>query len=272
MGRIAESLSLERRKTGRREVYVVELKQQGDKHEIVKIIRLQKWDVSDRLDRGKTLLEAMIESEEYTDYVLDRRLGCRRLTMNLPGALVTSKIREIYRGEQTSLHDTQIWTPYFERDYVRGTATDKLPAERLQRDGYALRFAELLGRAAAPNMIVGRCGDDGHVFFDDGDEVIIEDERRASRRTDRHPSHGLVRRLSRGPVPLRRRVCRSRERSRCLRSRSPRLSRNLPRVVRPQFPAHSGGIPTPSESLQYAVPASAVRPGRAASLSAGSAC
>ncbi len=51
-----------------------------------------------------------------------------------------------------------------------------MPAERFQRDGYALRFADLLGRAAAPNMIVGRCGDDGHVFFDDGDKVIIEDE------------------------------------------------------------------------------------------------
>jgi len=176
VGRIADSLSLERHKKGRRGVYVVELKQQGEEREIVKIIRLQKWDVSDRLDRGKSLLYAMIESEEYTDYVLDRRLGCRRLTMNIPGALVTSKIRETYRGTQASLHGTPIWTPYFERDYVRGIATDKLPEERFQRDGYALRFAELLGHAAAPNMIVGRCGDDGHIFFDDGDEVIIEDK------------------------------------------------------------------------------------------------
>jgi len=176
VGRIADSLSLERRKKGRRGVYVVELKQLGEEREIVKIIRLQKWDVSDHLDRGKTLQDAMIASEDYTDYVLDRRLGCRRLTMNITGTLVTSKIRETYRGVQTHLHGTSIWTPYFERDYVRGIATDKLPEERLQRDEYALQFAELLGRAAAPNMIVGRCGDDGHVFFDDGDEVIIEDE------------------------------------------------------------------------------------------------
>lgn len=176
VGRIAESLSLERRKKGRRGVYVVELKQQGSEREIVKIIRLQKWDVSDRLDRGESLLDAMIGSEEYTDYVLDRRLGCRRLTMNLPDVMVTGKIREIYRGKQAALHSRPIWTPYFERDYARGTATDKLPAERFQREKYSLRFAELLGRAAAPNMIVGRCGDDGHVFFDDGDEVIVEDQ------------------------------------------------------------------------------------------------
>jgi hypothetical protein len=118
----------------------------------------------------------MIGCEDYTDYVLDRRLGCRRVTMNLPGVMVTSKIRETYRGKQTSAHGRPIWTPYFERDYVHGTATDKLPPERFQREGYALRFAELLGHAAAPNMIVGRCGDDGHIFFDDGDEVLIESE------------------------------------------------------------------------------------------------
>jgi len=176
VGRIADSLSLERRKKGRRGVYVVELKQQGDQREIVKIIRLQKWDVCDRLDHGKSLRDAMIESEDYTDYVLDRRLGCRRLTMNIPGALAMNKIRETYRGEQTMLHGTEIWTPYFERDYVHGTATDKLPEERFQRDGYALRFADLLGHAAATNLIVGRCGDDNHIFFDDGDEVIIENE------------------------------------------------------------------------------------------------
>ncbi len=177
VGRVADSLALDRRKRGRREVYVVELKRQGSEQEIVKIIRLQKWDVSDHLDRGENLLQAMIESEDYTDYVLDRRLGCRRLTMNLPEALATSKIREIYRGHQKALNGTQIWTPYFERDYVNGIATDKLPAERFQREGYALRFAQLLGHAAAPNMIVGRCDDTGHVFFDDGDEVILEDER-----------------------------------------------------------------------------------------------
>jgi len=176
VGRIADSLSLERRLQGRRGVYVVELKQAGSQQEIIKIIRLQKWDVCDRLDRGQSLVDAMIGSEDYTDYVLDRRLGCRRLTMNLPGVLVTGKIREVYRGKNPEGRDKPIWTPYFERDYARGTATDKLPVERLWREGYALRFAELLGRAAAPNMIVGRCGDDGHVFFDDGDEVIVEDK------------------------------------------------------------------------------------------------
>ncbi len=176
VGRIVESLSRDRELRGRRGVYVVELKQQSDQGEIVKIIRLQKWDVNERLDRGESLLDAMMGSEEYSDYVMDRRLGCRRLNMNIPGTLVMSKIRETYRGRQTALHGKPIWTAYFERDYVHGTATDKLPEERFQREGYAVRFAELLGQAAAPNLIVGRCGDEGHIFFDDGDEVIIENE------------------------------------------------------------------------------------------------
>jgi hypothetical protein len=177
VGRIAESLALERKAQGRREVYVVEFKEQDSDHEIVKIIRLQKWDVSTHLDCDEDLLQAMIECEEYTDYVLDRRLGCRRLGMNLPPFLITRKIRETYRGEQMNLQGAPIWTPYFERDYIRGIASDKLVPERFQRPDYAIQFAQLLGCAAVPNMIVGRCGDDGKVFFDDGDEVIIEDAR-----------------------------------------------------------------------------------------------
>ena len=177
VGRIVESLSLERKKQGRREVYVVELKEQGSEREIVKIIRLQKWDVQGHLDQMKPLQEAMIASEDYTDYVLDRRLGCRRLTMNLPESLTVNRIREVYRGRQPSLHGKEIWTPYFERDYARGIATNRLPPDRFQRPGYAQRFGHLLGHAAAPNLIVGRSGDDGRVFFDDGDEVILEDDK-----------------------------------------------------------------------------------------------
>lgn len=177
VGRIVESLSLERKKRGRREVYVVEMKEVDGDQEIVKIIRLQKWDVQGHLDDNKSLQDAMIASEDYTDYVLDRRLGCRRLTMNLPDTMVTNRIREVYRGKQQQWHGREIWTPYFERDYAHGIATNRLPRERFQRTGYALQFAHLLGHAAAPNLIVGRSGDDGRVFFDDGDEVIFEDEK-----------------------------------------------------------------------------------------------
>ncbi|MBI5394848.1 MAG: hypothetical protein HZA91_06070, partial [Verrucomicrobia bacterium] len=69
-----------------------------------------------------------------------------------------------------------IFTPYFERDYIRGIATDKIAPSKFANDSYAYAFARLLGRAAAPNLIVGRCQQNGRVIFDDGDEVVIENK------------------------------------------------------------------------------------------------
>jgi hypothetical protein len=78
-------------------------------------------------------------------------------------------INELYRGQL-------IWSTYFERDYVRGLATDKVPTARLADDRYAFALARVLGHAAAPNLIVGRCDPAGNVVFDAGDELIVEDE------------------------------------------------------------------------------------------------
>jgi hypothetical protein len=175
-GRIVEPLSRGRRKQrGRREVYIFEMKQRGQDKEIVKIVRIQKWDVGWRLDQGVPFEQAMIDTEEYTEYTLDRRLGCRRLGMNLDGQVVVGKIGERYQGNSQLARGRRVWTPYFERDYVRGIASDKIPRTRFETPEYTHRFAELLGRAAASNLIVGRGDLQNEVFFDDGDEVIIED-------------------------------------------------------------------------------------------------
>jgi len=104
------------------------------------------------------------------------------LGMNLFGPVRIGKISELYQGKQKTLRGTPIWTPYFERAYVPGIASDKIPVDRWNRPGYAERFARLLGQAAAPNFIVGR-GDglaeetpdeELIVFFDDGDEIVVE--------------------------------------------------------------------------------------------------
>jgi hypothetical protein len=174
-GRIIEPLSSgKRKKRGHREVYVFEMKQRGQTRETVKIVRIQKWDVRWRLDQGVPLEQAMIDTEEYTEYTMDRRLGCRRLGMNLGGPVALGKVSEVYQGDGHTARNRRIWTPYFERDYIRGIASDKLPRSRFQCPHYTLRFAELLGRAAATNLIVGRGDVANEVFFDDGDEVIIE--------------------------------------------------------------------------------------------------
>ena len=174
IGRVITSLSRRTTAAGRREVYVAHLRERGAAHDTLQIIRMQKWGVREHLDEGKSLLQAMIESEEYTDYIVDRRLGCKQLGMNVPISVLVRKVRERYDGRQKALAGTVIWSPYFERNYVAGIASDKIPTTKLRQPQYARALAGLLGRAAAPNIIVGRCDADGRVIFDDGDEVVLE--------------------------------------------------------------------------------------------------
>jgi len=173
IGRVIGSLSHRPTSAGRRDVYVAEIKQPGAPQPIVRILRMQKWGIREHLDEGKDLLTAIMQSEEYTDYILDRRLGCRQLGMNLPPRITTRKISEHYHGQQ--YNGQLIWSSYFERDYVNGIATDKIPPSRFHDIPYSLKFAELMGRAAASNIIVGRLNLTNKVLFDDGDEVLIED-------------------------------------------------------------------------------------------------
>jgi len=175
VGRVIGARSRGREARGRRDVYLAELKQRDQEQEIVKIIRMQKWGLREHLDEQKDLLQAMIESDDYTEYVLDRRLGCRQLGMNLSPRLTAWKINETYSGSHWAYRGVTIWSTYFERDYVPGIATDKIPTSRFENPEYTRRFAALLGRAAAPNMIVGRTDVHGSVVFDDGDEVVRED-------------------------------------------------------------------------------------------------
>lgn len=175
LGRVVESLGRRRKALGRREVYLAALLPRGQTQQCVKIIRMQKWDVMTHLDEGRDLLTAMRQAEEYTDYVLGRRVGCRQLGMNITPRLSAFKVRETYTGSQKGYQRSTIWSTYFERDYVGGVATDKLPAHRFADADFAREFARLLGKAAAPNLIVGRCTPEGHAVFDDGDEVLLED-------------------------------------------------------------------------------------------------
>ena len=178
VGELPESLSVARpQKTGRRGVYITEFKPRSELEPVRRFIRLQKWDVREHLDEGMDLLQAIRESEEYTDYCLDRRLGCLQLGMNLMRRVVVRRLRESYQGKNDRYRGEPIRTTYFERECVPGIATDKLPVERYAKPGYALEFARLLGQAAACNIIVGRALDDGKLpVFDDGDELVREGE------------------------------------------------------------------------------------------------
>ena len=175
VGRVMSSLSRRPSGTGRREVYVAEIQQRGAPEPFVRILRMQKWGIREHLEEQKDLLTAIMQAEEYTDYTLDRRLGCRQLGMNLPPRTTPRKISERYHGSRKEYEGQRIWSTYFEREYVPGMATDKIPRQRFLDPAFSLKFASLLGRAAATNMIVGRTNLEDHVLFDDGDEILIDD-------------------------------------------------------------------------------------------------
>jgi hypothetical protein len=175
LGRVSRSLSRRPQADGRRGVYIAEIKQRDMDEPVIRVIRTQKWNIADHLDDGKPLLDAIMRAEEYTEYILDRRLGCRQLGMNLVTGVYTRRIYYPYDGDHKEFQGYPIWFTYFERDYINGVATDKIPATKYHSAEFAHRFAKLLGQAAAASMIVGKAGDNNSALFDDGDEVLVED-------------------------------------------------------------------------------------------------
>ncbi len=172
IGRTRRSLSGRTGQGPRAPVYIVELKESHRPQPQVKIIRIQRWTVASHLASGHPLLQSMIEAEDYTDYVMDRRLGARQLGMHLPSIMIPRTFRETVRDHTGYTHN--VWTGYFERDYIPGRATSKIPESFFASDAFTQAFFRLLGQAAAPNLIVGRATvEGGRTIFDDGDEVIL---------------------------------------------------------------------------------------------------
>jgi hypothetical protein len=173
IGRISRSLARRPVAGNRRgNVYIVQYCEEGADKPVVLMIRLQKWGVAEHLDEGKDLLQSIIEADEYSDYILDRRLMCRQLGMNLPRRLGFERFTEKYRGAN-QYNGVAVRTAYFVRDYVPGIASDKIPPARFRNPAFALRFARLMGEAAAVDMVVGRRSSvTGEALFDKNYEVV----------------------------------------------------------------------------------------------------
>jgi hypothetical protein len=173
VGRIARSLARKPIDGNRRgNVYLMQLKLAEIDEPMTMMIRMQKWGVAEHLDEGKTLLRSMMEADEYSDYILDRRLMCKQLGMNLPRRLVFGHFTEKYRS-RNEYDGVNVRTAYFSRDYIAGIASDKIPAAKYRNPAWIRKFGELMGEAAALDMIVGRrSSTTGELLFDKNYEVV----------------------------------------------------------------------------------------------------
>ena len=129
-------------------VYIVQYKEVSEPLSRVFILRFQKWGIAEHLDEGKDLLTAILEANDYADYIMDRRLACRQLGMNLPRNVGFGQFTEKYTGQNQ----------YF------GTTV---------RAYYYVRHAELMGEAAALDLVVGRrTTETNEPIFDRNYEVL----------------------------------------------------------------------------------------------------
>ena len=173
IGRISRSLALKPIEGHRRgQVYIVQFKERCQPDERIFVIRFQKWGVAEHLDEGKDMLTAILEANQYMDYILDRRLGCLQLGMNLPFHVGAGRLTEKYTGGN-QYHGASVQAFYYARQYIRGTASDKIPPARFANPAFARRFAQLMGEAAAVDMVVGRrATETGEHMFDKYFEMV----------------------------------------------------------------------------------------------------
>lgn len=174
IGRIARSLSLKPNPSGHRgSIYIIQYRDSGAKNPKMMILRFQKWGVAEHLDEGKDLMRAMLESDEYSDYILDRRLMCRQLGMNLPKRIGFGHFTEKYHGHN-QYNGITVRTACMVRPYVRGIASDKIQPPRYRNPAFAQKFAQLMGEAAAVDLIVGRRSSTSReILFDHSYEIVL---------------------------------------------------------------------------------------------------
>ena len=174
IGRVVRSLSRKPNPSGHRGgIYIIQYRDSSSKMAEILVLHFQKWGVAEHLDEGKDLMRAMLESDEYSDYILDRRLMCRQLGMNLPNRIGFGHITEKYHGHN-QYNGITVRTACLVRPYIRGVASDKIPPPRYRNPAFALKFAKLMGEAAAVDLIVGRRSSvTREVVFDHSYEIVL---------------------------------------------------------------------------------------------------
>ncbi len=165
VGRVASAQTARDRSGEQREVFLVVLEQASGKSAI-RLVRMIKWDVRHRLDRGATPEQAIRETLEYRNYIFDRLRAITALGVSIP-AFSEIRLDEEFAGQPT------VPVFFFHREYVPGTATDKLLSPHYARPGFLPLLARMLGVAAGASLVIGRASPrDGRLYFDDGDEMV----------------------------------------------------------------------------------------------------
>ena len=165
VGHIEESQSSRDISGEERDVYLVVMTTK-DEQDSIHLIRLMKWDVIQRIKMGIPLDQAVAETFRYRDYIFDRLHAAAQLGFPI---LSYSEIRLDEEIPGLGL----IPAFFFDRQYIQGVVTDKIPAYCYKKPNFIKGLAGLLGAAATFTLVLGRASPrTGKIFYDDGDELI----------------------------------------------------------------------------------------------------
>jgi hypothetical protein len=167
LGRVMQSQNPKRAAVRYREVFIAVLKQKDSEVEQIRILRKARRDTPYYLNRGFSLAQAKRLAGGYIQYTVDRREILSLLGVNTPPINYLSRPEEIPGIGLVNVG-------FFDRSYIKGLATDKIPDYYYENKNFVIAKSALLGEQAGLNLIVGRSDPDtGEIFFGDGDEILI---------------------------------------------------------------------------------------------------
>lgn len=156
-------------------VGVVILKYQGQDQQIY-LVRKEKWGVLGRLMRGETddINLAQEKAKEYTNYIALRMIGLRMLNISVPDF---ERIDCSFHLNMPDQPEIMIEESFWQRPYIEGVASDKISLKSYSTPGFTTRLASMMGFLAGKNIAIGRADGLGDVRFDDGDEIVVLDNK-----------------------------------------------------------------------------------------------
>ncbi len=165
LGRVELSLTARDISGEERDVYLVVITTKGGR-ESIRLVRHMKYDVLHRLKLGVSIQQAVRDTFTYRNYIADRLLAAAELGFPIL-SYNEIKIEEDIPGLG------KIPAFFFERQYIPGIVSDKIPLAYYRKPDFIVGLSRLLGIAAAFTLVLGRASPrTGNIFFDDGDELI----------------------------------------------------------------------------------------------------